>query len=245
VAIINQKAAMRYWPDADAVGRQILLDGENYEADWVTIVGVVADFGCTVFGEPFPPALYIPHGQNPMPGMELIVRAHGDPETAMESMRDIIRGMDAGIPVYSIRTVNDLVHTWLRDDRWLSYFLGGLAVLVLCLACIGLFGIMSYAVVQRTNELGIRIAMGADRGEILRLVIKGCLKVSSTGILIGLLLSIPVGLFMASYLYGVGGLDPLTYGGVILLLLAVALAAGYLPARRAARIDPLLALMYE
>jgi putative ABC transport system permease protein len=245
VAILNQKAAMRYWPEGDAVGRQILLDGEDYPANRVTIVGVVADFGCTVFGEPFPPALYVPHGQNPMPGMELVVRAQGDPESVTASVRETIRGMDAGIPVYSIRTVNDLVHTWLRDDRWLSYFLGGLAVLVLCLACIGLFGIMSYAVVQRTNELGIRIAMGADRAEILRLVIKGCLKLSGTGILIGLLLSMPIGLFMASYLYGVGGLDPLTYGGVILLLLAVALAAGYLPARRAARIDPLLALRYE
>ncbi len=116
---------------------------------------------------------------------------------------------------------------------------------MLCLACIGLFGIMSYAVHQRTNELDIRIALGADRGEILRLVIKGCLKLSGKGILIGLLLSIPIGILMASYLYGVGGLDPLTYGGVILLLLAVALAAGYLPARRATRIDPMLALRYE
>ena len=98
-------------------------------------------------------------------------------------------------------------------------------MLGLCLARIGLFGIMSSAVSQRTNELGIRIALGADRREILRLVIKGCLELSGTGILIGLLLSIPIGIVMASSLYGVGGLDPLTYGGVILLLLAVALAA--------------------
>ena len=123
--------------------------------------------------------------------------------------------------------------------------LGGLALLVLCLACIGLFGIMSYAVSQRTNELGIRIALGAERGEILKLVIKGCLELSGKGILIGLLLSIPIGILMASNLYGVGGLDPLTYGGVILLLLAVAFAAGYLPARKATRIDPMLALRYE
>jgi predicted permease len=245
VAILNQKAAMRYWPDGDAVGRQIMLDGPDYKENRVTIVGVVADFGCTVWGEPFPPALYIPHGQNPSSGMDVIVRAQGDPKAAMESMREAIRGMDAGIPVYSVRTINDMVHTWLRDDRWLSYFLGGLALLVLCLACIGLFGIMSYAVSQRTNELGIRIAFGADRGDILRLVIKGSLELSGKGILIGLLLSIPIGILMASNLYGVGGLDPLTYGGVILLLLAVAFTAGYLPARRATRIDPMLALRYE
>jgi ABC-type antimicrobial peptide transport system permease subunit len=177
--------------------------------------------------------------------MDLVVRAQGNPEAFMESMRGTIHGMDAGIPVYSIRTINDRVHTWLRDDRWLSYFLGGLAALVLCLACIGLFGIMSYAVSQRTNELGIRIAIGADRREIFRLVIKGCLELSGKGILLGLLLSIPIGLLMASNLYGVGGLDPLTYGGVILLLLAVAFAAGYLPARKATRIDPMMALRYE
>jgi putative ABC transport system permease protein len=245
VAILNQKAATRYWPDGGAVGRQLLLDGPDYESNWVSIVGVVADFGCTVFGEPFPPALYIPHGQNPSPGMDLIVKAQGDPQIAMESMRRTIRGMDAGIPVYSIRTINDRVHTWLRDDRWLSYFLGGLALLVLCLACIGLFGIMSYAVSQRTNELGIRIALGADREEILRLVMKGCLELSGKGILFGTLLSIPIGIWMAANLYGVDGLDPLTYGGVIVLLLAVALASGYLPARRATRVDPLLALRYE
>jgi putative ABC transport system permease protein len=245
VAIVNEKAAMRYWPDGDAVGRQTMLDGPDYEANWVSIVGVVADFGCTVFGEPFPPALYIPHGQDPRSGMDLVVRAQGDPMAVVESLRETIHGLDAGIPVYSIRTMNDMVQNWLRDDRWLAYFLGGLALLVLCLACIGLFGIMSYAVSQRTNEFGIRIAVGADRREILRLVVKGCLELSGKGILIGILLSLPIGILMASFLYGVGGLDPWTYGGVILLFLAVALAAGYLPARRATRIDPMLALRYE
>ncbi|MFH1573852.1 MAG: FtsX-like permease family protein [Acidobacteriota bacterium] len=177
--------------------------------------------------------------------MDLVARIHADPKTTVESLRETIHGMDSGIPVYNIRTIDEVVHTWLRDDGWLSYFLGGLAALVLCLSCIGLYGIMSCAVVLRTNKFGIRMAIGADRRDVLRPVIRGCLKLSGVGILIGLLLSIPIGIFMASYLYGVSGLDPLTYAGVILRLLAVSLAAGYLPARRATGIDPLLALRYE
>jgi len=245
VAILNQKAAMRYWPEGNALGRQIKLADRSGGAKWLTIVGVVADFGCTVFGEPFPPALYLPHGQSPSAEMDLVARIQGDPKAAIESLRETIHGMDSGIPLYNIRTVDEMVHTWLRDDRWLTYFLGGLAVLVLCLACVGLYGIMSYAVVLRTNEFGIRMAIGADPRDVLLLVIKGSLRLSGIGILIGLLLSVPIGILMASYLYGVSGLDPLTYVGVILLLLAVSLAAGYLPARRATRIDPTLALRYE
>jgi putative ABC transport system permease protein len=245
VAILNQKAALRYWPEGNAVGRQLKLGGRSLEAKWLTIVGVVADFGCTVFGEPFPPALYVPYGQSPSAGMDLVARIQADPTAAIESLRETIHGMDSGMPLYNIRTIHEIVHIWLRDDRWLSYFLGGLAALVLCLACIGLYGIMSYAVVLRTNEFGIRMAIGADPRDVLRLVIKGSLRLSGLGILIGLLLSVPIGILMASYLYGVSGLDPLTYVGVILLLLAVSLAAGYLPARRATRIDPMLALRYE
>jgi putative ABC transport system permease protein len=244
-AILNQKAAQRYWPDGGAVGRQIKLDSPAYEEKWATVVGVVADFGCTVFGEPFPPALYIPHGQSPSAGMDLAVRTEGDPGAVVESLRQTIHGMDAGIPVYNVSSVDEMVHTWLRDDRWLSYLLGGLSILVIGLACIGLYGIMSYSVIQRTNELGIRMAIGAEGGDILRLVIKGSLRLALKGILIGLLLSIPIGLGMASFLYGVGGLDPLTYLGVIILLFAVALASGYLPARNATKIDPMLALRYE
>jgi len=248
-AILNQKAAMRYWPEGDAVGRQIMLDNgsspASHEAKWATIVGVVADFGCNVWGEPFPPALYIPHGQSPSPGMDLVVRTQADPRAVIDSLRGTIHGMDSGIPVYDFGTVDGRVHTWLRDDRWLSYLLAGLSILVIGLACIGLYGIMSYSVIQRTNELGIRMAIGAERRDILRLVIKGSLKLALKGILIGLVLSIPIGMSMASLLYGIGGLDPLTYAGVIVLLIVVALAAGYLPARRATKIDPMLALRYE
>ena len=245
VAIMNRRAAMRYWPDGDAVGKRVKLDGPAYAERWVTIVGVVTDFGCDVFGEPFPPALYVPLGQNPYATMDVIARTHYDPVTAMESVRKIVHGMDPGIPINDLSAAGDLVHRWLRDDRWLAYFLGGLAALVLGLASIGLFGIMSYTVAQRTGEIGVRLALGAERRDILRLVIRRCLKLTAIGTVAGILISIPIGMLMASSLRGVTGLDPLTYGGVVLLLFAVSLAAGILPAHRATKIDPVLALRCE
>ena len=163
VAIVNRRAATRYWPDGDAVGRRARLEGPAYEERWVTIVGVVADFGCDVFGEPFPPALYVPLGQNPPASIDVVVRTHDDPAQALKSVRTIVHGMDPGIPIGNLGAAQELVHRWLRDDRWLAYFLGGLAVLVLGLASIGLFGIMSYAVVQRTGEFAVRRALGAER----------------------------------------------------------------------------------
>jgi putative ABC transport system permease protein len=242
---MNRRAALRYWPDGDAVGKRIKLDGPEYAPRWATIIGVVADFGCDVFGEPFPPSLYVPLGQNPYSRMDVVARTRYDPGNAMESIRKIIHGIDPGIPINDMSAANDLVHRWLRDDRWLAYFLGGLAALVLGLASIGLFGIMSYTVAQRTGEIGVRLALGAERRDILRLVIRRCLKLTATGTVAGILISIPIGMLMAANLRGVTGLDPLTYGGVVLLLLAVSLAAGILPARRATKIDPMLALRYE
>jgi predicted permease len=249
VAVLNQRAALRYWPDGDAVGRRILLDRsssrEPRQAQWLTIVGVVADFGCTVLGKAFPPALYLPYGQSPRPAMDLAVRTRADSMTLIGSLREAVHEMDPGIPVYDFSTVEERVHRWLRDDRWLSYVLAGLAALVIGLVSIGLYGIMSYAVARRTNELGIRIALGADRRDILSLVSRASLVLASKGILVGLGLSIPIGMVMASSLYGVGGLDPLTYVGVILLLMVVALASGFVPALRATRIDPMAALRHE
>ena len=245
VAIVNRRAALRYWPDGDAVGKRVKLGGPAYAGRWVTVVGVVTDFGCDVFGEPFPPALYVPLGQNPPARLDVIARMRDDPAASMEAVRKIVHGLDPGIPVNDLSTAGDLVHRWLRDDRWLAYFFGGLAALVLGLASIGLFGIVSYTVAQRTGEIGVRLALGAEPRDVLRLVVRHCLGLTAIGTVIGVLLSIPIGMVMAANLRGVTGMDPLTYGGVILLLLAVSLAAGILPARRAMRIDPVVALRYE
>jgi predicted permease len=245
VAIINQRMARKYWPDQDAVGRRLTFSGETSEARWTTIVGVVADAGCSIMGEPPRPILYLPHLQKPSFSMFVVARTEGDPRAAIPAVRSAIHALDGEVPVYDFRTVDAIIHQWLRDDRLLASFFGGVAALAVGLAAVGLYGMMSYSVVQRTREIGVRIAMGANRREILGLVLRRCLRLSIIGVAVGLLLSIPAGIALASWLYGVGGTDPVTLLGVPVLLLAVALAAGYLPALRATRVDPMTALRCE
>jgi ABC-type antimicrobial peptide transport system permease subunit len=189
--------------------------------------------------------LYIPHAQQPAAHMVFVARTTGDPMALAPSLRRAIRSLDADIPIYAVRTMDDLIRQWLRDDRMLAGFLGGLAALALSLASVGLFGMMAYLVTGRTREIGIRIALGAAKQDVLGLVMRRCLWLAVAGVIAGLLLSAPIGWALASQLCGVSGADPLSYLGVTALLLGIALMAGYLPARRALRIDPMVALRHE
>ena len=245
VALINQRMAQHYWPNEDPVGMRLTLDENLSEATWTTIVGVVANAGHSFSGGPPPPILYLPHPQRPTTSMTVVARTFGDPLDAIPALRSAIHDIDAGIPVYDFRTVADVVRYWSRDDRGATWFLGTLAALALGLASLGLYGVMSYAVEQRTHEIGVRVALGAGRRDVLGLVLRRCLTLAVVGIAIGLVLSIPVGLAIQSQLFGVSGIDPPAYLGVSLVLLAVAALAGYVPARRAMRIDPMVALRCE
>jgi ABC-type antimicrobial peptide transport system permease subunit len=177
--------------------------------------------------------------------MTIVARTFGEPMAQAPALQGHIRRMDADQPIYGVRTMKDILHRWLRDDRSAVWFLSGLATLALSLASVGLYGVMSYAVAQRTREIGVRVALGAGHHDILGLVIKRCLKLSTVGIGVGLLLSVGVGLALESQLYGISGVDPVTFLAVGALLLGVAAAAGYLPARRATKVDPMVALRYE
>lgn len=157
----------------------------------------------------------------------------------------MIRRLDPDQPVYGVRSMDDIIHRWLRDDRSAVWFLSGLALLALSLATVGLYGVMSYSVAQRTHEIGVRIALGAGKEDVQYLVLKRCLKLSAIGIAVGLLISAAVGLVLQSQLFGVSGIDPITFTAVPILLLLVAGAAGYLPARRATKVDPMVALRHE
>jgi putative ABC transport system permease protein len=248
VAIVNERMAKRYWPDEDPIGKRLTLDKNLSEATWITIVGEVADIGFSLRGSlPGPPAptLYVPHQQRPFPRMYIAARTTGDPMEAVSALRSAIHHIDAGIPAYDFLTIQDIMHALCRDDRLAAGFFGGLVILALSLASIGLYGVMSYAVQQRTHEIGVRVALGAGRQEIMRLVLTRCLKLAAIGIAVGLALSVPVGLAIESELYGVSGIDPVAYAGVSIVLLAVAAQAGYVPARRATKVDPLVALRYE
>jgi len=260
VALINERMARHYGPNEDPVGRRLTLDplcftvvtgsGSSLQEPepgprWIMIVGVVADAGYTFRGGPSPPTLFLPYSQKPQSSMTIVARTRGNPKDAIPVLRTAIHNIDPTIPVHEFGTVADIVHRWSRDDRSAAWFLGLLAALALGLASLGLYGVMSYAVEQRTHEIGVRIALGAAKSDVLRLVIKRCLTLAALGIAIGLVLSAPVGMAIESLLFGVSGIDPVAYVGVSAMLLAVATLAGYLPARKATRIDPMVALRCE
>ncbi len=245
VVIVNEEMAQRDWPDEDPIGKRLTLDADLSEARWITVVGVVGNTIPTLDGEGFTPMLYLPYEQEPVSRMFIVARTAGNPMDAVSALRGAVHGIDAEIPVYNFRSFEDILHEWSRDDRLAAVFLGGLAVLALSIASMGLYGVMSYAVQQRTREIGVRIALGAGRREIMRLVLRRCLRLAGVGIGIGVLLSVPAGLAIESELIGVTGIDPLAYAGVSGLLLAVAALAGYVPARRATKVDPMMALRCE
>jgi putative ABC transport system permease protein len=245
VAVINQRLARQYWQNENPVGRRLTLDPKAAKIKWVTIVGVVGDTGRHVFGGPSPGLLYLPFEQKPVSNLKIIARAQGDPMDMIGSLRSAIHGVDPMVPVSDFHTVDDIVRYWLRDDRMAAGFFGGVALLALGLASIGLYGVMSFSVIQRTHEIGIRVAMGAIRKDIMQLVIKRCLRLCVIGIAIGIILSLPLSFVVKSSLYKVSAIDPAAYIGVITLFLLVALLAGFFPARRAMRIDPMEALRYE
>ena len=245
VVVASEGFAARYWPEGGALGSSIVLDPDSEREVRVRIVGVVGEAGRSVMGDAPPPVLYRPHAQQPAPRMIVVARTAGDPAAVAPSLGPAIRALDADVPVYDVRTMDDIVRQWLRDDRMLAGVLGGLAALALGLASIGLFGMMAFLVAGRTREIGIRMALGAEKRDVLRMVMRRCLRLAVTGVAAGLLLSVPIGFALASALYGVSGLDPLSYLGVTALLLAIAVTAGYLPARRALRVDPMTALRHE
>jgi predicted permease len=245
VAIINQRLAQQYWLNENPVGKLLTLDPKAAQIKWVTIVGVVGDTGRHVFGGPPPGLLYLPFEQKSISNLKIVARAQGDPKDMIGALRSAIHGVDPMVAVSDFHTVDDIVRYWLRDDRMAAGFFGGLALLALGLASIGLYGVMSFSVIQRTHEIGIRVAMGASRKGIMQLVIKRCLRLCVIGIAIGILLSLPMGFIVKSSLYQVSSVDPTAYAVVITLFLLVAMLAGFFPARRAMSVDPMEALRYE
>ena len=242
VVQVDSKFAEVYWPGEDPIGKQIKLGDDS---NWLMVVGVVGNVRLLGFEYPPQPQVYVPFEQNPGSRLALMVKAGADPLDLATGVRGAIREVDANLPIYGLTTMAEYIRTRMNDDRILAWFLFGLSALTLSLAGIGLYGVLSYAVAQQTHEIGVRVALGADRSSILRMVLNNCLRLSGIGIAIGLGLSIPTSLAIATQMANVGGLDPVTYLGVTFVLALVALAAGYWPARRATRISPITALRYE
>ena len=249
VAMVNETLAARYFAGRDPVGGRIRMGGNN--APWLTVVGLVKDVrhnGMTgVVKEKF----YVPHAQFaraagfPYGTMYLVARTAGDPLAVAGPIRAAVTALDPNLPVANIRTMDDVVAASISTPRFTGFLLGLFAAVALTLSAIGIYGVLSYIVSQRAHEIGIRMAIGASVGAVVRMVLKGGLALSLGGIAIGLVVAALVTRLMGSLLHGVAPLDPATFLAVPVVLAAVALLASYVPAWRAARVDPLRALRTE
>jgi putative ABC transport system permease protein len=190
--------------------------------------------------------MYVPYAQDASwPSMSLVIRTGGDPATASSAVRNEIRSLDKGAPVFNVRTMNDILATSVAPRRTPMLLLSAFAATALLLAMIGIYGVTAYYVTQRTQEIGIRMALGAQMSDVLKLVLKGGMTLSAIGIAAGLIGAFALTRWMTSLLFGVKPTDGLTFIAVAVCLLVTALLACYLPARRATKVDPLVALRYE
>ncbi|MDQ3817927.1 MAG: ABC transporter permease [Acidobacteriota bacterium] len=260
VAIINETAARRFFPGEDPVGRTIWLGppesmlppappGQDNHFPRRTVIGIVADAKGSDLSKEAQPKVYAPYRQNKNEGwsnsMMLTVRAAGSPEKLMPAIREQVRALDPDLPLADVATMDERLSRSVSKPRFSTMLLGMFAGLALLLAAVGIYGVMAYTVTQRTHEIGIRIALGAKRADVLKLVVNQGMTLVLVGVAVGLVGAIVVTRFMSSLLFGVGATDPWTFMGVSLLLAAVALVACLIPARRATKVDPMVALRYE
>ncbi|HEX7049883.1 MAG TPA: ABC transporter permease [Longimicrobiales bacterium] len=248
VVLISESAVRRYFPDEDPIGRRITLGwgrGPGRPNVGGVIVGVVGDVKQFELAEEQSAVVYVPHAQVPVGGMTLVVRTAVPPLTLAGAVRREVGALDADLPIAELRTLEQLVARSISQPRFYMLLLAVFAGVALALAAIGTFGVMTYAVAQRTREIGIRMALGADPGSVRRLVVGRALALAATGLGVGLLGALALTRLLGSLLYGVTATDPLTYGAVALTLIGVAFLAGYLPARGATRVDPTVALRAE
>ncbi len=250
VAVVSRTMADRFWPGEDPLGKRFHLG--TLDQPWIEVVGVVRSPRHNAVVEDPRVEMYIPHAQWPVVtgggvqrGMSVVVRTEGDPLAVLPAVRRIVREMDASLPIAEARRLDDVAAEALAEPRFTSLMLGLFAALALALAAIGLYGVTSYAASRRTNEMGIRLALGAGRSNVTRLVLRDALGTVMAGVALGGLGALWLTRFLAGQLYGVSRLDPFTFVAVPALLLCVAAVAAYLPARRAARVSPVNALRAE
>ena len=245
VLLVSEGFAARFWPNQDPIGKRIKLPFNNPgrdDAPWRTVVGVVGDVKQYGLDKPTASALYLPHAQYPVSFMTLVARTSGAPTEMIGTVRQTVQQLDPDQVPTAIATMQDVMADSIQTQRFSMFVLGGFAALALALAAVGIYGVMSYVVAQRTHEIGIRIALGARLGNILRLVIGNALWLASAGVLLGAVGAFGLTRLMKSLLFGVVPTDVPTFIVVCSSLIGVALLASYLHARRAMKVDPLEAL---
>jgi putative ABC transport system permease protein len=246
VAVISTSLARRFFGSKDPIGQRVTLDElTNPEAAWFTVVGIVEDVRYRSLDTEPSPLLYYPASQQQFPEFTLVARTAGDPMAIVPTVRAMVRAVDPVMPLQDVRTMDQVISSSMAGARFRTSLLVALALIALVLAAVGVYGVMSYSVEQRTQEMGLRMALGASPRDVLRLVTGHGVRLAIAGIVLGGFFAWALTRVLASVLFGVTPTDPLTFGTIAVLLAAVASLASYIPARRATRADPMLVLRTE
>ena len=250
VGMINSLLARQFFPNRDPIGKRFMsghppADPVKNPPHWITIVGVVGD--TKLYGLANPPRLeiYVPARRSPSNDMDLLVKSSANPTAMISAIRGVVASVDKDQPIFAISTMDALRNNSISGRSTTLIMLGAFSILALVLAAIGIYGVMSYSVAQRTHEIGIRMALGAQRRDVMRMVLGLGGRIALAGIVIGMAAALGLTRLMSSLLYSVSASDPATFAAVAILLVTVALVACYIPARRAMRVDPMVALRYE
>jgi len=245
VLIISDSLARRYWPNQDPIGKRLKWGTEASKDAWLTIVGVVGDVKQSSLDVETAAHTYESFLQNPISSLNVALRTSNDPATMASALRSAVWSLDPQLAVAQVQTMHQVISESTTPRRFSLFLLGGFASLALILSAIGIYGVIAYSVVRRVHEMGIRMALGAQRPDVLRLVIGQGMLLLAIGMIIGTLGALVLTRALASFLYGVGPTDPVTFVTVVVILAGVAFLACYIPARRATRVDPMIALRYE
>ncbi|HLJ41276.1 MAG TPA: ABC transporter permease [Candidatus Acidoferrales bacterium] len=246
VALINEAAARKFWFGEDPLGTRFKLDSDQKLQQWITIVGIVGDVRQAGLDRPPRPEIYYPYNQwNFFAPAYLAVRTAGDPMSVANAVREQVWAVDKDQPVTHVMPLETMLADYLAPRELQSSLLGGFAGFALLLAALGIYAVLAFSVTQRTQEIGVRVALGAQRTDILRQILMQGLKMAGLGVVIGVAGALALSQTLATLLFGVSATDPLTLAGAVAVLLGVAAAACYLPARRAMKVDPMVALRYE
>ncbi len=244
VAVVNETMARRYFPGEDPVGKRVNL-GDPAKTPWITIIGVVGDVRREGLDKEPYPQMYQPAAQTPYRAMTFVARTSGDPTSIIPALRRELAAINKDLPLYNVRTMEQVMSDSVSRRRFQMVLIAAFAGVGLLLAAVGIYGVISYTVAQRSHEIGVRMALGARAKDIFKLVVGQGLVLTFAGVGLGLVGSLALTRVTASLLYGVSATDPLTFACVALGLLGVALLACLVPARRATKVDPMIALRYE